>query len=65
MYPFTWDPATATTLARQRVDEQIRDAKSRRVAREVRQARKAWAPPSEPQPRRRAWSLVILRRALG
>lgn len=65
MYPFNWDPTTATTLARQRIDEQIRDARNRRIARDARQARTAPAPRSAAQPRRRTWSFVLLRRALG
>lgn len=48
MYSMITDPKLATQIARQQVDERIRDAEARRTAREV--SRAARAQSSMPQP---------------
>jgi hypothetical protein len=65
MYSITCTPSVATALAGYQIDERLRDARGRRLARDARQARMAPAPASDPQPRRRSWSFVLLRHAFG
>jgi hypothetical protein len=61
MYSTIADPKLATQLARQQLDERIRDAEARRTAREIRRA--ARAQPSRSRPRR-TWRIRAIHRAL-
>ena len=62
---YTIHPAAARMLAGNLIDEQVRDARRRRLARDARAARRAPVPDQTPQPHRRSWSFVLLRRAFG
>jgi hypothetical protein len=59
MYSMIADPKLATQIARQQVDERIRDAEARRAAREVRRAARAQSSTSP----RRTWRIRAIRRA--
>lgn len=65
MYSISSNPTMAKMLAGQQIDEQIRTARNRRLARDARAARREPAQDFAPQPRKRPWSFVLLRRALG
>jgi hypothetical protein len=54
------NPKLATQLARQQVDERIRDAEARRTAREVQRAARAQSSTSP----RRTWRIRPIRRAV-
>jgi hypothetical protein len=60
MYSMIADPKVATQIARQQVDERVRDAQSRRTAREVRRAARAQSSLSQA---RRTWRIRAVRRA--
>jgi hypothetical protein len=62
MYSMIADPKVATQIARQQVDERIRDAEARRIAREVRRAARAQSSMSRP---RRTWRIRAIRRAFA
>jgi len=62
MYSMIADPKVATLIARQQVDERIRDAEARRTAREVRRAARAQSSLSRP---RRTWRIRAIRRAFA
>jgi len=59
MFSMMADPRVATRIARQRVDEGVRDAEARRAAREVRRAARAQSSTSP----RRTWRIRAIRRA--
>lgn len=62
MYSYTtMDPGVASTLARQLIDDRIRDATHRRTSRAVRKQR---VPQGEgPDSRARRWSYLLWRRS--
>ncbi len=60
MFSMITDPELATQIARQQVDERIRDAEARRTARDVRRAAGAQSSMSQP---RRTWRIRAIRRA--
>ena len=60
---YTFHPAVAGTVAQQLVDERIRETSRRSAARAIRQSRRSRAHLTSP--RRRAWSLTVLRRSFG
>jgi hypothetical protein len=62
MYSMIHDPKVATQIARQQVDERIRDAEARRTAREVRCAARAQSSMARP---RRTWRIGAIRHAFA
>jgi hypothetical protein len=60
---YTFHPAVAGTVARQLLDERIREASSRGAARAIRADRLTTA--ASPARRRRPLSLAVLRRSFG
>ena len=56
------DPELATRIAKQQIDERVRDAAARRTAREARRAARAQSSISQP---RRTWRIRAIRRAFA
>ena len=52
----------ATRIAKQQIDERVRDAEARRTARGVRRAARAQSSVSQP---RRTWRITAIRRAFA
>jgi hypothetical protein len=65
MYTITQHPYVATTIARQQIDERIRDAAARRAISAARTVRTNPADVVPPQPRRWWWSFVVARRSIA
>jgi hypothetical protein len=61
MFSMFGDPELAAQIARQQVDEWVRDADSRRTAREIRRAARAQ---SSSRPRR-SWRIRPIRRSFA
>ena len=62
MFSMFGDPEFAAQIARQQVDEWVRDADSRRTAREIRRAARAQSSSSRP---RRSWRIRPIRRSFA
>jgi hypothetical protein len=62
MYSMIADPNVATQIARQQIDERVRDAEARRTAYEIRRAARAQSSMSRP---RRTWRIRAIRPALA
>ncbi len=58
MYSMIADPKIATQIAKQQIDERVRDAAARRTAREIRRADRAQSSMSQP---RRTWRIRTIR----
>jgi hypothetical protein len=57
MYSMITDSGLATQIARQQVDERVRDAAARRTAREVRRAARARSSMSQSRRTWRIWAI--------
>jgi DNA gyrase/topoisomerase IV subunit B len=56
------DPNLANQIARQLIDERVRDAEARRTARKIRRAARAQSSMERP---RRTWRIRVIRRVLA